>query len=174
MWLDNLKLFAANHLHNGFYYESVKTGQSIEDCLAKIPFNDCYMLPCDEEPEDCPYVYQNASIFLKGSCNLFAKALHEIYKYDIYEIVGKNNKDNHWYTTSDINGRTLYIDVRGATTSFEELLSAFNGNIEYYCIPTKKEIEQLDFPDEVWIDTGLMFAFSVINENPDYYGEIIS
>ena len=62
----------------------------------------------------------------------------------------------------------LYIDVRGATTSFEEFISEFQPCFaDGYKI--QKQTEEVISADEHWVETGILFATSIINEYAEYY-----
>lgn len=64
--------------------------------------------------------YSDATIFLQGSCQLFAYALNEYFDYDIVEI--RQARGKHYYCQTSINGVTAYIDVRGMTTNWEDFI----------------------------------------------------
>lgn len=69
---DNNEVFEAN-LPTGFFRDGEKGLHTIEN--PKYETSD----PDDFEGEE--NLYENAEIFLKGSCQLFALALHEKYGY---------------------------------------------------------------------------------------------
>ena len=136
--------------------------------LSKICFNDCYLMPCESDPP-CPYINETANIFLHGSCDIFAEQLRMVCSnYEIYKIEDKNGNAVHWYAQTRYKGITLYIDVRGITDSFEELVSEFHSQIVGgYKI--QKETGDVISMDEHWVETGILFATAIINEYEEYY-----
>ena len=64
--------------------------------------------------------------FLHGHCNLFAEYLHDVYGYDIEAVFEDPDTLIHMYcTTCSVDGRKLYIDVRGITSDFRELMQEY-------------------------------------------------
>ena len=155
------------HFRTGLFAKCASR-EDIKAELNKIRFDNCYFIPCESEPP-CPYVNDTAEIFLHGSCHIFAEQLRKICSnYDIYKIEDKNGNAVHWYAQALYKGTTLYIDVRGATNSFEELVSEFHSQIVGgYKI--QKQTEEVISADEHWVETGILFATAIINDNLDYY-----
>ena len=98
--------------------------------------------PMEKSPND------DAEVFLKGNCNMFALALHHVYGYPIYKF---NGFEKHYFCMKD--GK--YIDVRGVmdeiTTSIsrhkikpEEIVVA-----EEYMPENDIETEAYDFAKEI-------------------------
>ena len=85
-----------------------------------------------------------------------------------YSILDKKGRPIHWYAQSNYQGRPAYIDVRGATTNFEEFLYEFK-----FLAGDDYEIHQrnddMSHIGEDWVETGIQFAKYVINANPGYY-----
>ena len=136
--------------------------------LNKIYFDNCYLIPCISETP-CPYEGRTAHIFLYGSCHIFASQLCKIYEdYNVYEIMNSSGRTIHWYAQTYYKNMPIYIDVRGATTSFEEFISEFRPHIvDGYKI--QKQNKELPFSEEDWIETGILFATAIINEYAEYY-----
>lgn len=148
-----------DNFHTGFY---ILGKENVNDYLKKIdnPF-------FTEELDDCPYY--DASIFLHGICHIFAYALHKIFGYEIYEILSSDRKTIHWFCLSCYQKKKVYVDIRGATTDYEEFLAEFQPWIGQDSIVNHyKKMNDMDFKDD-WEDIGLKFAREIIAKNFDYY-----
>lgn len=153
-----------NNFHNGLYIYGKEFSESI---LKKIsnPFLTDKLFYAD-----C--TYYDASIFINGICNIFAFALYKKFKkfkYEICKIVDYTGRDLHWFCISYYKGKKVYIDVRGATTDYEEFAWQFHSSkdpipevVEY------KNIDILDFEDE-YGEIGLKFANAIIEKQKEYY-----
>ena len=149
-----------NIFHTGFYNEFIwnmrKKIEEIENPDYTTELNDL----------ECPY--EDAYIFLHGICNIFALCFHDKYGYEICEL--NNGKGTcHYFCIDYYKGVKRYIDVRGITTSYEELINEFpslkNIDIKYH-----KKINLLDFEDdEKWKNAGYKFAEYVIKEKEKFY-----
>lgn len=160
---NRMQEFGNGHFHNGYYAEANK---NMELCLRKIEFDDCNIISHDENMTECPY--NDAYVFLHGSCDLFARALYERFRYEIYEIKSRDGKSNHWFGQFNYQGKRIYIDVRGATTDFAEFFSEFEiliGDDFRICL---QNIEDQDIHVE-WFDIGMQIAHKIINMHPEYY-----
>ena len=118
--------------------------------------------------KDLPdFPYDNAHVFLMGSCQLFALALHKKFGYRIYVIM--QDKPLHWFCRFCYEGRYIYVDVRGATSDFEEFKA---GIVEWknapYCICSSNINEDEELNEE-WAEEGLLFANKIIEQFPEYY-----
>lgn len=144
--------------HKGFYEN---TQEDIKTQLFKIK---------DENPKeefrkkDCCY---NAEIFLHGICHVFAYALHQQFGYDILELRSKSNLMVHWCCISNFDGKEIYIDVRGATTDYEELLMEFQPSMGK--TPLKKKIKDLTNYSDEWEEDQVKFANEIISKYYNYY-----
>lgn len=145
------------NFHKGFY-ENGK--ENIRTQLQKIK-----NLNLTEELENMECVYYDADIFLHGICHIFAFVLHQKFGYDIFEL--KNETMIHWCCISDYNGKETYIDVRGATTDYDEFLWEFQTYNEQK--PSKTKIINLTDYDDEWEEVGLKFANEIITKYYDYY-----
>lgn len=149
------------NFHNGMY---ILGKENIEFELRKI--KNPYITE-ELENMDCPY--DNAYIFLKGICHIFAFALHTNFGYEMYEIISEDGKSNHSFCKSNYQGKDIYIDVRGATTEFKEFFWEFRYMIgEKYNFKKYESINSLDFRDE-WEDNGFKFANAIIAMNLEIY-----
>lgn len=152
------------HFYSGHY---LNTEKNIDSCLKEIDFKDCYMALRDEDADECPYC--DAHDFLQGSCDLFARALHERFGYEVYEIKRNNSTTHHWYAKSSYQGIPIYIDIRGATTDFGEFLSGLVYSMgDDYSI-TRQDLDDQDIHVD-WFDTGMKFAREIISGNLEFYG----
>ena len=163
---SNMIPFGNGDYHKGLFIDG-RLSVDFERELDKVTFGKCEIFPCDADLP-CPYEDSSAQIFLHGSCDLFAKQFREKFNYDIYEILDKKGRPIHWYAQSNYQGRPAYIDVRGATTNFEEFLYEFK-----FLAGDDYEIHQrnddMSHIGEDWVETGIQFAKYVINANPGYY-----
>jgi hypothetical protein len=116
--------------------------------------------------EETGYLYDDARVFLQGSCQLFALALNQIYGYSAYKI--SEGAPRHWFCKKTIEGTVYYIDVRGITTDFfvfKETLPYLNPSEDtsvVYNIAKEQPVEEID-------KIGLDFALWIINNNKRFY-----
>lgn len=100
----------------------------------------------------------NMSIFLHGSCTVFALALHEWYGYKVYRLYNADDvKDCGNPCIDDIDfpivhdlcikgsKNLVYIDVRGITTDFDAVKYPFEDFIGTYKLTqlTEKQVEKV-------------------------------
>lgn len=154
---DNNEVFEAN-LPTGFFRDGEKGLHTIEN--PKYETSD----PDDFEGEE--NLYENAEIFLKGSCQLFALALHEKYGYVCLNLQTESNSNAHYFCKANYMGKDVYIDVRGITVNLNDIISTFASGKKY-------DIVDYDFRDEKVLSKadkhGLEFAEHIINIHPDFY-----
>ena len=117
--------------------------------------------------EDGVNPYDNARVFLHGSCQLFALALQKKYGYSALNLQIKNNLNSHYFCQSNYKGKNVYIDVRGITTDLNDVIFEFtSGNNDY-------KIDLYEFADESILsksdEHGLEFAEQIIEESPEFY-----
>lgn len=161
-------IYCNGHYYSGYFEKSIREKKSIEKLIASSTYcHPCFIAPPYGNETDCPYEDESGMIFLDGSCNLFAKQLHDHFGYDVYEV--SDGSGNHWYCLTDYNHKRLYIDIRGATTDF----CSFSNRYSFI----KSEMEpkpilrtELTFENEPWRDTGAIFARNIIAENKGFYG----
>ena len=112
--------------------------------------------------KDNPYDY--ASIFLRGSCELFALALHQLKGYAGLILCNSEGREIHYFCTEQKNGIVYFIDVRGITCDIEELVSEF--------VEDEYSLKEYEFPKDdslSYMDQyGLRFAKWIIEEE-DWY-----
>ena len=143
------------HYHKGFYIENTGNIAKHLDTI-KNP-------RCDYEVIN-PYL--TAEIFLHGSCDIFALALYEEFGFKPFAFVPLDKKDGliHCFCVSTYLGMPAYVDVRGVTTDFEELICPFTElrSFDFQLIPfsleetCKLEEEGIDF--RVLIDTQFVVS----------------
>lgn len=144
--------------HKGFY-ENME--ENIVTQLLKIK---------DSNPKEefirkgCCY---NAEMFLHGICHIFAYALHQKFGYEILELRSKSGTTVHWCCITNYNGREMYIDVRGITTDYDELLMEFQPNIGKN--PSKTKIIDLTNYNDEWEEEKVKFANEIITKYYNYY-----
>lgn len=63
--------------------------------------------------------------FLHGLCDVFAAALYNVFKYQTVKITDGHGKLIHAFCRAEQNGRPIYIDARGITSSYEDFISPF-------------------------------------------------
>ena len=156
------------HFHTGHY---LKGYENIYSSLEEIEFDECYIIPNDiDNSDECPY--SSALDFLHGACHLFAYMLYQLFGYEVFKIKTENNDNIHWYAQKIHQGKKAYIDVRGATTDYDEFILEFKESMgtDYEIIKRNKEqdVELQEFND-FWSNTGKVFAVAIIDDNVDYY-----
>lgn len=121
-----------------------------------------------EEWENLNHPYQHLSIFLHGSCQLFALALNKKYGYPVYEIL-QNGEMVHSFCIMPYLRQKMYIDIRGATSDFEDFMRGV-------CIIDGKEyslrlrnIQEDERLNNEWDDIGYAFARAIIEKFSEYY-----
>ena len=146
--------------HKGFYIESEKNVEKHLETI-KNPRND----------KDTINPYLDAQIFLRGSCDLFALALNKEFGFKPYAFVPPDNKDGliHCFCVSSYLGRPAYVDVRGVTTDFEELISPFEElrEFEFQLIPF--DLHETEKMEADGAEIGFEFAQRIIGAYHSYY-----
>lgn len=156
------------HFHKGHYLE-----RNVINSLQSVENEDYSKIQCEDE-DAADYLYVDAFLFLHGSCNLFALALHEEFGYEAYEIRDNENRMNHVFCKATYRGQDVYIDVRGVTTNFVECVSEFRKSFynsvckgDYYIISRNlNEDRKLENEGD---KTGFQFAQSIIKRYYGYY-----
>ena len=90
--------------------------------------------------------------FLHGSCDVFARYLHDTYGYRV-ESLYKHGYLIHSYCVATVNGKPVYIDIRGTTDDLKEFWREF-----------KYE------PEDFWFDENSEFL--ITDSLPDYTGSM--
>ena len=103
----------------------------------------------------------NASTLHMGVCNIFAKALHDIYGYELCHI--DYDKSFHDFCRTIANGQMVYIDVSGVSTDLRDLQPG--RNVDEEKIIGNWTVELKDEFD--W--TAYDFAVHMIQKYNDYY-----
>lgn len=125
------------HFHTGYYNKAENLSyDSMKQCLELTKFEGIEDNGAHEYP--CPY--DGAHDFLQGSCQLFSLALHKKFGYEAFEIQGKNGV--YYFCRSTHNGQPIYIDIRGATTDFNEFLAGTMSQIRADDKITHQDIEK--------------------------------
>lgn len=112
-------------MHNGYYLEKEtiekETGESID--FGFMDGLDYFY------NEDIPTraIYD----LLHGYCDNFAVLLHNEFGYDINLVRNKDSGLIHAYCTTEKDGETLYIDIRGITDSIDEFFGEFEDFFDY-------------------------------------------
>lgn len=114
--------------------------------------------------------YYSAEFFLHGICHIFAYDLHREFGYDILELKNKSGGMTHWCCVSDYNGKNLYIDVRGATTDYNQFLEEFQPDMgEHPLERIIAEQDLIDINDDFEDEEQLKFADNIIERYYNYY-----
>lgn len=144
--------------HTGYYLEPFWT---IEPRLKSVTYEE--VMGC-KTPDDEEFIYDDAEIFLNGSCQLFSYALMEKFGYAPYKIEDSNHV--HYFCQASYQGKQVYIDVRGMTTDFGEFLqsSCISDNEATAIAPQEISDEELFEieQDKIW---GLPFAKAIIERD---------
>lgn len=107
-------------LHKGFYSDHPsKTHSSLVE-LRNPSWN------YNDEDDNLPgFTYETADVFLHGSCWLFSIVLQKEVNLPAYEIRGNDNRLIHTFCKTDFYGQNAFVDIRGITTDFNELIAPF-------------------------------------------------
>lgn len=148
---------------NGFFYKGhfIENNGNVMSSLEKIKFEDYDISIPKEYIDEFPYV--DAWIFLHGSCDLFAYALHQHFGFQIYELKD-DDKLIHCYCKLNYCEMEIYVDVRGATTDKKAFFSEFKNGKEEIC----KDVQCIDINAE-FAKEGLEFADKIIMKYRNYY-----
>lgn len=151
--------FSRNGYHKGFYNES-----DTELSLGKIKYTDFEEIPNDEFP------IVSAHCLLCGACNIFALALRDVFGYQPYIIEQVKDYGFHAFCQKYNNGKWLYVDARGVTSSFDELMDAAKMFVhgEYIIRPVTIKDEN-DWKEDTFLKKELEFAKYVIENYPECY-----
>ncbi len=159
-----------DNYYSGYYELSKKTGIPIGELLKDTPFCASYKMPPTDAADPCPYDDEDGNIFLYGSCNLFAKALHLTFDYQVFEAI--TGTDNHWFCKCAYFDRGLYIDIRGATSDFDEFSRPYRFMVSSNKpMPIIRNETDMNFNDEAWQDTGMIYALSIVSSHKHFYGD---
>ena len=150
------------NLHEtGFYKKGRKNGIPA-DKLSELLDNEYYFYL-----DKMPYP---GGCFLHGICDVFATALHNMFGYEIREIRSEDDTIIHAFCTYAKDNRILYIDARGITSSYEDLISPF------YRYVTDKSLlyKMLSFNNKKFYtkeeyDCFYKNAVQFISEHKEYY-----
>lgn len=147
--------------HKGFYND-----EDYSDSLAKIRYEDFFEYPDDDE-----FPYSSAYLLLKGSCHHFALALEKVLGYTPYIIQGNDKKGFHAFCQLYKNRKWFYVDARGITSSFDELLFGIREFVgDEYTIRTVAEGDLEDWKkDSNYDDEAMAFAEAVIKKYKECY-----
>ncbi len=161
--LGEMQKDGALNFHKGFYLSD----NVIESLMAVE--NERYSEIQCEDYDAADYLYTSARLFLQGSCNLFALALHEKFGYEVYEIRDCENRLIHVFCKSIYQGQEVYIDVRGATTNFEECFSEFRNRMSRGYVIGLRDIEEDKRLEDEGDETGYTFAQAIVAKYHGYY-----
>lgn len=112
-------------------------------------------------------------VFLHGYCDTFAFALHEQYGYEIEYARDEDNHLIHAYCVDYSGSTPLYIDIRGITDNFEELMEDFRDDFSH----VDEVITLHGDPDEIFenisgnlqFEEVLLIAEALAEENDMIY-----
>lgn len=150
------KKISNNNFHKGFY---------------EIDEGNNKMQSCMIANMNIPEIFKERNYFIRhflhGMCHIFAYVLHKKFGYDILEIKNISGSCVHWCCVANYDGKEIYIDVRGMTTNYQELLQEYQPDIGKN--PTKSKITNLKDYDDEWVETEIKFANEIITTFYDYY-----
>ena len=148
-----------NHLLSENQLRNLKLEQFKKeyDQGVKMTFTTDFSFDCLEEDEDFELLYDDAEVFCKGSCQLFALALQRRFNYKTYKL---ENNGTHWFCKAPVRKNNIYIDIRGICDNIEIFTSTLylsattiDSSIEYDIeqeVPTR-EIDKLGLAFAEWI-----------------------
>lgn len=151
-----MRQFSLTEYHKGFY---ACEGESICQRLRNIEYEK---LMGHDASEECG-VY-DAYDFLQGACNVFAYVLQEVFCYDVFAIK-EGEKLIHMFCKTEYQGKRVYVDVRGATTSYDEFIRGFEKHREEKPTKQNTKMEKWDKADIERYE----FAKSIIRRFMEYY-----
>lgn len=122
---------------------------SAEEFLKRIRNKNKAMNECEE-------LYEDANIFLQGSCQLFAYALQEMFGYEIYEIKNQYRAGFHVYAQATVHNIPVFIDVRGITSNFHCFLQGLKYIDKQHYICQKYSGEKLE---KDLLEEGAQFGY---------------
>ena len=105
--------------------------------------------------------YDSAYDLHMGSCDLFAKVLHDIYGYEMCRINYGNSF--HMFCRAEKNGRIVYIDASGMSYNLQDLQP--NESIDLEDVYSVEEVP-CDGEYDIF---GLKFAECFINAYSEYF-----
>lgn len=158
-----MKQKSSFHFHKGHYLKT-----NISDSLSKVKNERYSEINCKDE-DAADYLYEDADVFLHGSCNLFALAIHDLLGYPVYEVLDYQGCMSHVFCKAEYHGQEVYVDVRGATTDITECLSEFEGSLRKGYTIRLRDLEEDRKLDCEGDRTGFAFAKAVVEKNKDYY-----
>ena len=148
-------------MHTGFYKSS-----NVEKALSEIKYEDILDKPLKEGN-----ITWDAWVLLNGYCNIFAAELSKEMKYNAYIIEQTNKKGFHVFCQVYKDNNWYYIDVRGATSDFNEFINGIRLFIksefiirkvtDYDIIAWEDGIEDINITRE--------FALAMIKKYRNYY-----
>lgn len=153
--------FKQGFFHTGYYVggESVKKLEQVDNPEWNFEDSD------DAKPG---FDYESANVFVKGSCNIFAIALAKNTHIKTFNWFGSNDGLVHAFGMTTYKGMDAYVDVRGATTDFEEFIQPFSSIGESFNpIPQNVMDEYIEMNESDRF--GYRFAERLICEHRDYY-----
>ena len=150
-----------NYIYKG-YYPQIFNNPNNSDCLM-------------EEFEDSP---ESAYSFLHGYCSFFALALAKKFKYEIHVLWVKEELTSyfcHAYCSFVYHGDTFFVDIRGITNDFNEMLEEFEITTKdidkersFICdeeLLEKSDYYTVGFNSEELVNAAMSF----ISNNPSFY-----
>ena len=154
----------ASVMHNGFYLRAEKAGHPKEDIVDILEPSFTYA--CKDG------FCIKGGMFLHGICDIFAEALHRKYGYELHQVNDEGNYLVHAFCTAKKNGKTVYVDVRGMTTDYEEFICPFD---DFF--PTEEErkrilpydAKNLEYYESGYVKEALVAADKMLENNREYY-----
>lgn len=152
---------------NGFiykgYYPQIFNSPLNSDCLT----------------EEFEGTTESAYSYLHGNCAFFALALAKKFGYDIHVLwaispVTFTSCFCHAYCSFDYHGDTYYVDIRGITNDYDEMIKEF----EISCVDIDKErgfvcddkfFEKTEYIKCHYKKTLVSQAMKFIKANPSFY-----
>ena len=160
---SKMSQFNAFHFHNGHF-----AGEDFDKSLREVKNEHYDNIDCEEE-DAADYLYTDAQVLLRGSCTLFALALHEKYGYEVYEILDDEDRLAHVFCKSSFHGQDVYIDVRGKTTDFSEIAMPFRHWLRKGYRICKRNLDEDRKMENPGDNTGYPFAKEIIERHRSLY-----
>lgn len=169
MDISRMQEKAPGHFHKGFYLTEniISSFWAIE--------NEYTEGMSYEDSEIVDRLFPDAEVFLRGSCGLFALALHDEFGYAVYEAKDGAGRLLHIFCKATYKCQDAYIDIRGITTSFLECFSEFDEDalglklVSPKCNIMERDIEQDRQLENEGDAIGLRFARDIVKKYRSYY-----
>lgn len=150
-------------IHRGFFSQGDETFLS-PDCLTDI-MEKAFSYKCRDG-----FVLKG-HMMLHGICDIFCDALHERFGYPQRQISDEYGNLVHSFCVKRKGGRTFYIDARGITTEYSDIVDAFDdwvGDKEKYAVH-KYDVKNREYYPNDYYEDALKGCREMVGKYSSYY-----